>query len=69
MGLLKENKITYLGDLTVDFSLVFGEALTCLSKLYGISQKCKNISELRYEVWCKKMGKARSLALKNLPPT
>ena len=72
LSLLLKNKLTFshLGDMNVDFSLVLSEALTCLSQLYGISKiTCKDVSELRYQVWCKKMGKAKQLVLKNLPPT
>ena len=71
LTLLKNKKLhfTYLGNLDFEFSLVLDEALVNLCKLYGVSKKCQDISELRYEVWCKKMGNAKQLVLKNLPPT
>ena len=71
LTLLKNKKLrfVYLGNLDFDISLVLEEALENLQVLYGVTEKCKDASDLRYQVWCKKMGHATHLVLKNLPPT
>ena len=71
LSLLKKKKLrfVFLGNLDFDIADVLEEAIRNLQILYGVAEKCNDAADLRYQVWCKKMGNATHLVLKNLPPT
>ena len=60
-----------LGDIEADMPSVIREATAYIAKCYG-SSKENDMSEVRAEVWSRKMGKAKVTSapeLKTLPPT